>query len=141
MNTNFSKFFAQIWHFQQQKKRPCFLRSVGRGQHNKKFFWPYDKSADSQSRTRIIVSIISSCHWYELWSFIEQGPVFICEVCLVRRMICNSSQVSDIKIAINDCIIWDLCEKTCSQTSFCGQQACSKPLACTFTEQIFADLY
>ena len=39
LNTNFSKFFAQIWHKKKKKKkktRPCFfaLRSVGRGQHN-----------------------------------------------------------------------------------------------------------
>ena len=38
LNTNFSKFFAQIWHFQQQQKKMTLsfriLRSVGRGQHN-----------------------------------------------------------------------------------------------------------
>ena len=41
--SHWSKFFAQIWHFQQQKKktRPCFFAFYGRsgeGQHNKKFF-------------------------------------------------------------------------------------------------------
>ena len=47
LNTNFSKFFAQIWHFQHKKKKkktdPVFriLRSVGRGQHNHKKIWPY----------------------------------------------------------------------------------------------------
>ena len=35
LNTNFSKFFGQIWHFQQQKKkkkkkRPCFFAFYGR---------------------------------------------------------------------------------------------------------------
>ena len=41
LDTNFSKFFAQIWHKKKKKKkkktRPCFftfLRSVGRGQYN-----------------------------------------------------------------------------------------------------------
>ena len=40
LNTNFSKFFAQIWHKKKKKKNPTLffriLRSVGRGQHNKK---------------------------------------------------------------------------------------------------------
>ena len=43
LNTNFSKFFAQIWH--KKKKKPTLffriLRSVGRGQHNNFFFCPY----------------------------------------------------------------------------------------------------
>ena len=34
LNTNFSKFFAQIWHFQQKTKnkktRPCFFAFYGR---------------------------------------------------------------------------------------------------------------
>ena len=37
LNTNFSKFFAQIWHLKKKKKTTLFfriLRSVGRGQHN-----------------------------------------------------------------------------------------------------------
>ena len=44
LNTNFSKFFAQIWHVKKKKKKkkndPVFriLRSVGRGQHNNFFF-------------------------------------------------------------------------------------------------------
>ena len=43
LNTNFSKFFAQIWHKKKKKKKPwpCFfriLRSVGRGQHKIFFF-------------------------------------------------------------------------------------------------------
>ena len=44
LNTNFSKFFAQIWHkTKKKKKKPTLffriLRSVGRGQHNNFFFW------------------------------------------------------------------------------------------------------
>ena len=40
LNTNFSKFFAQIWHKKKKKTTLFFriLRSVGRGQHNKKKF-------------------------------------------------------------------------------------------------------
>ena len=42
LNTNFSKFFAQIWHKKKKKKKKKtptpFLRSVGRGQHNNFFF-------------------------------------------------------------------------------------------------------
>ena len=42
LNTNFSKFFAQIWHKKKKKKTPTLffriLRSVGRGQHNIFFF-------------------------------------------------------------------------------------------------------
>ena len=43
LNTNFSKFFAQIWHEKKKKKKILtlffrILRSVGRGQHNKKKF-------------------------------------------------------------------------------------------------------
>ena len=45
LNTNFSKFFAQIWHKKKKKKKKKnptlffrILRSVGRGQHNN-FFW------------------------------------------------------------------------------------------------------
>ena len=41
LNTNFSKFFAQIWHKKNIKKTTLFfriLRSVGRGQHNIFFF-------------------------------------------------------------------------------------------------------
>ena len=39
LNTNFSKFFAQIWHKKKKKKKNQtlffrILRSVGRGQHN-----------------------------------------------------------------------------------------------------------
>ena len=45
LNTNFSKFFAQIWHFQKKKKkRPCFFAFYGRsGEGNITifFFWPY----------------------------------------------------------------------------------------------------
>ena len=45
LNTNFSKFFAQIWHKKKKiKKTPTLffriLRSVGRGQHNNVFFLP-----------------------------------------------------------------------------------------------------
>ena len=47
LNTNFSKFFAQIWHKKKKKKKKKnatlffrILRSVGRGQHNNFFFWP-----------------------------------------------------------------------------------------------------
>ena len=46
LNTNFSKFFAQIWHLKKKKKKKNptlffrILRSVGRGQHNIFFFWP-----------------------------------------------------------------------------------------------------
>ena len=47
LNTNLSKFLAQIWHFQTKKtktkKTTLFfriLRSVGRGQHKKIFFGP-----------------------------------------------------------------------------------------------------
>ena len=44
LNTNFSKFFAQIWHKKKIKKNLTLffriLRSVGRGQHNIFFFWP-----------------------------------------------------------------------------------------------------
>ena len=46
LNTNFSKFFAQIWHFQKKKKKKKttlffrILRSVGRGQHNNFFGGP-----------------------------------------------------------------------------------------------------
>ena len=48
LNTHFSKFFAQIWHFQKKKKKKKkkkptlffrILRSVGRGQHNFFFFF------------------------------------------------------------------------------------------------------
>ena len=43
LNTNFSKFFAQIWHKKKKKKKKTtlffrILRSVGRGQHNNFFF-------------------------------------------------------------------------------------------------------
>ena len=46
LNTNFSKFFAQIWHKKKKKKTTLFfriLRSVGRGQHKKKnlALWSY----------------------------------------------------------------------------------------------------
>ena len=39
LNTNFSKFFAQIWHKKKQNLTLFFriLRSVGRGQHNNFF--------------------------------------------------------------------------------------------------------
>ena len=30
LNTNFSKFFAQIWHKKKKKKRPCFFAFYGR---------------------------------------------------------------------------------------------------------------
>ena len=59
LNTNFSKFFVQIWHFQKTKKQnPTLffriLRSVGRGQHNKFFFWPYvNKWVDTRCSTCI----------------------------------------------------------------------------------------
>ena len=46
LNKNFSKFFAQIWHFQQQKTkktkktRPCFFAFYGRsGEGNITIFW------------------------------------------------------------------------------------------------------
>ena len=50
LNTNFSKFFAQIWHWKKKKKKNLtlffrILRSVGRGQHNNFFFWPYSVKA------------------------------------------------------------------------------------------------
>ena len=47
LNTNFSKFFAQIWHKKKKKKkkpRPCFFAFYGRsgeGNINIFFFWPY----------------------------------------------------------------------------------------------------
>ena len=50
LNTNFSKFFAQIWHLKKKKKKKNptlffrILRSVGRGQHNNFFFWPKQPS-------------------------------------------------------------------------------------------------
>ena len=46
LHTNFSKFFAQIWHKKKKKKKKKptlflrILRSVGRGQHKIFFFWP-----------------------------------------------------------------------------------------------------
>ena len=50
LNTNFSKFFAQIWHFQKKKKKkkkrrsPCFFTFYGRSDEGNItifFFWPY----------------------------------------------------------------------------------------------------
>ena len=45
LNTNFSKFFAQIWHKKKKKKkRPCFFAFYGRsGEGNITFFFgPYN---------------------------------------------------------------------------------------------------
>ena len=53
LNTNFSKFFAQIWHFHTHKKkkkkknRPCFFTFYGRsGEGNITIFWggPYGRN-------------------------------------------------------------------------------------------------
>ena len=46
LNTNFSKFFAQIWHKKKKKKnRPCFFAFYGRsGEGNITFFFFWPKS-------------------------------------------------------------------------------------------------
>ena len=67
LNTNFSKFFAQIRHKKKRRNRPCFfriLRLVGRGQHKKKKFGPHECPAlKSGVLSREFREITLSCHY------------------------------------------------------------------------------
>ena len=64
LNTNFSKFFAQIWHFQKKKKkkkRPCFFAFYGRsGEGNikkKKKNWPNNRYTSSAANQKGINTV------------------------------------------------------------------------------------
>ena len=75
LNTNFSKFFAQIWHKKKKKKKKTtlffrILRSVGRGQHNIFLGGPnqlYHSLALNYLGSSMNV-IFYAQHWYDLLS-------------------------------------------------------------------------
>ena len=77
LNTNFSKFFAQIWH--KKKKNPTLffriLRSVGRGQHNIFFFLALCMGSGSATgffyAVRLVHSLLKYFFKFQLWYWIQ----------------------------------------------------------------------
>ena len=92
LNTNFSKFFAQIWHKKNQNKkqnkkpRPCFFAFYGRsGESNitKKICWPYGKTIQFEPcfeqavNTGILFSLWSSVGDFKDLYFLNNFTIFL----------------------------------------------------------------
>ena len=70
LNTNFSKFFAQIWH-KKKKTRPCFFAFYGRsGEGNITifYFWPYDNTKIIKCGSELFILWVIS-YGLSFWEF------------------------------------------------------------------------
>ena len=84
LNTNFSKFFAEIWHKKKKKNPTLFfriLRSVGRGQHKPFFFCThrvlYKVSQKWLSSQTHCTSHSISVWFHSIFSFLTQATFLI----------------------------------------------------------------
>ena len=124
LNTNFSKFFAQIWHFHKTKKQtkkpdPVFSHfTVGSGEGNITifFFWPYEdiyeKSANLSKVTPVYGTLSGILHnksWSNPSNFLNvrlwqtdhtQGGVLSCTTVCPRKKETHKSSTFFWKLMI-----------------------------------------